>query len=205
MLQQRRHRVVVAAAAHHRVDLDRCQAGVERGGDAVEHLLEAAEAAAHVREHLGVERVEAHRDAPQAVALQFRGVLGEQHPVGGEREIVDALDHRQLADQFREPRTQQRFAPGETQLAHAERGRGTRHAHDFLEAEPLAGAQEAIAVVEGLPRHAVRAAEIAAVHHREAQVVHRPAEPVARARRCAERDDGGVGDWTRFRHGPHQR
>ena len=66
------------------------------------------------------------------------------------------------------------------------------------EVEALAGGEEAVAVVEGVLRHAVRAAEVAAVHHRDAQVLQRTAERVLR-RRCAAQ-----GDEAMFRAAHHR-
>ena len=45
-------------------------------------------------------------------------------------------------------------------------------------------------LVEGLPRHAVRAAEIAAVHHRNAQIVQRAVERIARPQVHGQGNDG---------------
>ena len=161
-------------------------------------VLDAAETAAQAREHLGVEAVEAHGDAAQACGLELRGVLGEQHAVGGERDVLDAGDGRQVADEVGEVGAQQRLAAGQPQFAHAEARREPREPHDLGEVEALAGGEEAVAVVEGVLRHAVRAAEVAAVHHRDAQVLQRTAERVLR-RRCAAQ-----GDEAMFRAAHHR-
>ena len=113
-------------------------------------------------------------------ALSSRGLLREQDAVGREREIVDAVDSGQLAHEVREPGAQQRLAAREPQFRHAEPGGQPRDPRDFLEGQALGRLQELVALVIGLARHAVGAAEIAAVHDRDPQVVHRPAQPVAR-------------------------
>ena len=77
---------------------------------------------------------------------------------------------------------QQRLAAGQAELAHPESHEQPRQAHDLLEREALVRAEEAVAVMERLPRHAVRAAEVAAVHDRDPQIAQRPPAPVARAR-----------------------
>ena len=63
MRQQVEQRVIVDAALHDGVDLDGREARAPRVFDAVEHFADAAEAAAHLREDVRVERVEADGDA----------------------------------------------------------------------------------------------------------------------------------------------
>ena len=67
-----------------------------------------------------IEGVEAHRHSLQAVGVQIDGVLREQHAVGRQRDVLDARDIGQIADQIGQVRAQQRLAAGEAQLAHAE-------------------------------------------------------------------------------------
>ena len=143
---------------------------------------DAAEAAAHLREHVRVERVEADGDAIEAGGLELGGVLGEQHAVGGERDVLDAGQRREIADEIGEIRAQQRLAAGDAHLLHAGAHEHARQAQDLREVEPLAGFQEAVRLVKGLARHAIRAAEIAAVHDRDAQVVDGPPQRVHAAR-----------------------
>ena len=76
-------------------------------------------------------------------ALSSRGVLREQDAVGREREILDAVDSGQLADEVREPAAQQRLTARQPQLRHAERGGKPREPRDFLEGQPLGRLQEA--------------------------------------------------------------
>jgi hypothetical protein len=109
-------------------------------------------------------------------------MLGEQHAVSRERDILHAFQRGQLADQLGDIRAQQRLAAGEANLLYAELHEQPRQARDLLERQPLVRLEEAVVLVEGLPRHAVRAAEIAPVHHRNAQVVQRAIERIARSR-----------------------
>src|SRR6202008_2315375 len=60
-----------------------------------------------------------------------------------------------------------------------------REARDFLEREDRAVRQERVVGVEHFARHAVDAAEVAAIGHRDAQVVQRPAARI-RQRATAE-------------------
>src|SRR5690606_1396978 len=73
---------------------------------------------------------------------------------------------------------QQRLAPGDAQLAHAEFGEDRRHALEFLEGEQLAPGEELVSAAELLLRHAVDAAKIASIGDRDAQVVDGPRQPV---------------------------
>ena len=116
-------------------------------------------------------RVEARR-------LELGGVLGEQHAVGGERDVFDAGQRREVADEIGEVRPQQRLAAGDAQLLHAGAHEYAREAQQFGEVEPLVRFEEAVRLVKGFARHAVRAAEIAAVHDRDAQVVDGPAQRI---------------------------
>ena len=58
--------------------------------------------------------------------------------------------------------------------------------------KPFLRLQESIVLVELLLRHAVGAAEIAAVHDRDAQIVQRPAEAIERMVRATNVVNGGT-------------
>ena len=93
--------------------------GVKPGGCAASmpsRTSSTAKAAAHALEDLRVQAVEAHGDAIQARGLQFGGVAFEQDAIGGQRDILDAGDAGEVADQIGEVRAQQRFAAGEPDL-----------------------------------------------------------------------------------------
>ena len=64
----------------------------DRSVDALQDLLERAEAAAHAREDSSIQGVEAHRHAIQAVRLQIDRMPGEQHAVGGQRDVLDVRE-----------------------------------------------------------------------------------------------------------------
>ncbi len=189
--------VIVHAALNHRIDLDWLEARAARVLDAVQHVRDVAEVAAHAFEYLRLEAVQAHGDALESGGLQFHRMLGEQDAVGGQGDIVDAGDAGQIAHQVGQIGSQQRLATRESQLAHAEPREQAHQSHDFLEAQPFARAQEPILVVESVPGHAVRAAEIAAIHYGDAQVVQGPATRVAR------RVQGAQGNYRfGWSHGP---
>src|ERR1700679_1759433 len=100
-------------------------------------------------------------------------MLGQEHAVGGEGNVLDLGNRGKVPHEVGEIRTQQRFASGETKLAYAELGEYARQAHDLVEREPLLRLQESVVLVKLLFRHAIRAAEITTVHHRNAQIVQR--------------------------------
>ena len=85
---------------------------------------------------------------------------------------------RERGDEVLEIAAEERLAARDPQLAHAEVDEDARDALDLLEREELAPRQEAVLVAEHLLRHAVDAAEVAAVGDRDAQVADRAAEGV---------------------------
>jgi hypothetical protein len=201
VVHQVEHGVVVHAALHHGVELDRREARRDRSVDALQDLLEGAEAAAHAREELSIQRVQAHRHAIQAVRLQIDRMPGEQHAVGGQGNILDVGNRREIAHQVREVGAQQRLAAREPYLTDPQSGEQPRQTHDLVERQTLLGLQELIVLVELLFRHAIRAAEIAAIHHRDSKVVQASPAPVERDLRALDVVNVGV----RHRRLDHQR
>ena len=82
---------------------------------------------------------------------------------------------------------------------HAGAHEHARQAQDLREVQPLAAVQEAVRLVERLARHAVRAAEVAAIHDRDAQVVDRAAQRDRRGGRVRTR----AAAESRFRRRAH--
>src|SRR5262245_58847632 len=101
--------VIVYAALHDGVDLDRCELRASRMLDAFQHVLDAGEATAHAREHLRIEAVEAHGHPLKPRGLELGRIACEQYPVGGERNILNARDVGEITDQVGQVRTQQRL------------------------------------------------------------------------------------------------
>src|SRR5687767_259162 len=178
------HLSVIDAALDDRIDLDRREARLGSGTDAVQHAVEAVKAAVHPAESGGIDRVQADGHARESLGRQLRGVLGEQDAVGGEREVLDPVDARELSHEVGKPGAQERLSAGETDLADAFGRERARQPLNLVEGQALGGGQEPIALAEGLARHAIWAAEIAAVHDGDAQVEQRPSAQVdGRARR----------------------
>ena len=193
-------RVIVHAALDDGIDFDRRQPRGDGGLDAGEHLIERAESAAHARKNFLVQRVQAHRDAPQAIGVQIDRMLSPSStPL-----VVSAMSSMpgmpvRSPTKSAQIRAQQRLAAGEAQLAHPQAREQPGETHDFIERQSLLRLQELIVLVELLLGHAVRAAKIAAVHDRNAQIVQRPAEPIERVLRAANVVNGG------FMGSDHQR
>ena len=120
-------------------------------------------------------------------------LCGEQAAVGGEGEVVEAVDRHQARDQVGQSATQQRLTAGDAQLAHARAHEPAHEALDLVERQPRRGI-EAVVFRHAIGRHAVRAAEIAGLDHRQAQVAQRAPEGVARR-------GGGLRDGIHRREG----
>jgi hypothetical protein len=74
---------------------------------------------------------------------------------------------------------QQRLATGQAHLADPEAGKDPGHPGQLLERQQLPAGQEREVAAEDLPRHAVGAAELAPVGHRDPQVAQRPRQHVS--------------------------
>src|SRR5262249_6262418 len=118
----------------------------------------------------------------------------EQEAVRREREIAQALDPCEHADQARQVVAQERLAAGDPQLLDAEADEDPREARDLLEGGQLGLSEELVALAGDLRRHSVGAAEVAAVGDRDAQVVQRSSEAVGRGGGGAQRAPRASGD-----------
>ena len=170
--KERQEFAVVHAADDNRVDL-------ESGKDARRSLETRADPPEFVcsreaQEGVAIERVEADGDPLQASRAQRLSLIGEQDAVGRERQILHAVDGGQLRDQGREIAPEQWFPASETHPAHAEPHEHLRQPDDLFEVEDVALRQPAVLRL----RHAVEAAEVAAVRHRQAKAGQRPLERV---------------------------
>ena len=116
------------------------------------------------------------RESPaSASACAF---CGEKCRVRRQRDVEVVAERCQSGDQELEIAAQERLAARDPQLLHAEVDEDARDPLDLLEREELAARQEAVLVAEDLLRHAVDAAEVAAVGHRDPQIADGPAEGV---------------------------
>ncbi len=166
--------VLVGVLERHRIDLH-VQTGGLRRGDPVHHLGEIAPAGD--RPELDrIKGIDGDVDAPDTGLGQLSGETGELRAVGGQRQLVEGAGvkvPRQRAYEAHDVAAHQRLATGEPQLAHPARHEGRAQAVQLLQAENVLLGQEGHVL-----GHAIDAAEIAAVGHRDAQIGDRPAEAV---------------------------
>src|SRR6478672_2868383 len=120
---------------------------------------------------------EAQDDAGAAERL---GLCREQGAVGGQGEVGEAVrpQRREHRDERLEVAAKQRLAAGQADLGDACGQEQPRQALDLLEGQQLLAAQKHEVVAEHLLRHAVGAAEVAAIGDRDAQIAERPCESV---------------------------
>ena len=170
--RHRQHVVVVETALDHHVHLDRREAGSRSGIDARQHAADRIVRVVHAAEEGVVECVEAHRDAIQPRLAQAPRHLAEQHAVGGQRQFESA-DCRELGDELVDILAQQRFAAGDADLLHAARLEQAGEAGDFLETQQFRSRQKGVVVAEATARHAIHAAEVAAIGDRDTHVAQR--------------------------------
>jgi hypothetical protein len=173
-LRERDRLLLGEVAQRHRVDLDRPHALV--AGDrlqAAQHLRQRV-APGQLEEAVALERVDRHVDARDAGLDERVGVAFEQVGVGGQRQVLDAGHRREHRDQPRELASDERLAAGQAQVRHAHPGHYSRQPFDLLEGEDLGALQPG----QPVGRHAVLAAEVAAIGDRDAQVRDLPAVAV---------------------------
>ncbi len=100
--------------------------------------------------------------------------LGQQNAVRGEREILQPLLRGEESNERGEIAPEQRFAAGQPNLVDAERNEHVDQRADFFEVEDVLARQPGVLVF----RHAVFAAQVAAVGDRQAQVSQRTVQDV---------------------------
>ena len=160
--------VVVHAVDDDGVDLEPAEEAM-RGGDAGvdgRQLVEARQRA----EAIGVQRVEADGDAAQARASGARRAWSASRTplVVSARSASPGLA-ASIADERRQVAAQERLAAGQAQPVHAERDEDVDERADLLEVQDVLARQPGVVLL----RHAVRAAQVAAVGDRQPQVAQR--------------------------------
>ena len=159
-----------------------------RGLDAGQNLVEVAPARDGAK-FRGVERVQRDVDAAHAAVPQFAGKPCELRAVGGQRQFSQraAVEMaRQRAHQRHHVAADEGLAAGQTQLSHALGDEGRAQPVEFFEREQIGLGQE-----RHVFRHAIEAAQVAAVGDRHPQIADRPAKRVGhRARQRGGRIRG---------------
>jgi hypothetical protein len=87
----------------------------------------------------------------------------------------------ELRDEVGQVAPQQRLTPGQADLAHAEADEDRDEPRELLERQQFSALEEREVLTEDLARHAVAAAEVAAVGDRDTQVTQRTAEQIAQS------------------------
>ena len=157
-----------------RIDLD-LEPGRLRGIDPGQDLVQLAPARDGA-ELVGIERVEGDIDAPHAMVGELARVFRQLRAIGGERELVERAGRkmaRQRRQQRHDPAPHQRLSAGQAQLAHAARNEGAAQPVELLQREQIGLRQE-----RHVLRHAIDAAEIATIGHRDAQIRDRAPERI---------------------------
>src|SRR5262245_40397320 len=157
--------VVVDAANRHAIDLDRAQAGLDRGVNAVEHLRQFV-AAREQREPIRRQRIEANGDALQSRVFERLRAATQEMRVGGHRHVLYAFDFGQPFDQAFQVAPQHRLAAGHAQFVDPEFDENLRQMNDLFVGQNLRLGLP----LHGLFGHAIEAAEIAAVGDRNAEI-----------------------------------
>ena len=105
-------------------------------------------------------------------------LLRQEGRVRREGDVEAVLESSEPGDQQLEVAAEEWLAAGDAELAHTEVDEHARDALDLLEREELTARQESILVAEDLLRHAVDAAEVAAVRDRDPKIPDGPAERI---------------------------
>ena len=161
--------VLVDAALQDAVELEGREARRAGGLEPRQHPGEGQVRVAEGLEPVRTQGVEADGQAAQARRAEVGGQLRQQDAVGGEGQVLEAGHSRQHLHQQGQLPAQQGLAPGQADLGDAQAGEDPGQPGDLLEAEQGLPGQEGVVRPEGLPRHAVAAAEVAAVGDRDAQ------------------------------------
>jgi hypothetical protein len=142
--------------------------------NSTQHLREGV-AARQLEEAVALERVDRHVEAVDAGADERLGVALEREAVGRDRQVVDGVD---LGEHLRQPRellADERLSSGQAHVAHAHFGEHADETRDFLEGQDFGPFEPG----QALGRHAVLAAEVAAVGHRHPEIADQTPVPVA--------------------------
>jgi hypothetical protein len=169
MLRQRDDLVVVHAALHHGVDLDR-QPDLLCRRDARQHAVHRKTQAVHPARDHRIQRIQRHAHAVQSCLPQRRGALRQQPAIRRQRHVPHAQFRLQHAHQLRQIGAQQRLSAGEAHFLHPQRDERPRDLRHFVEGHQLRVPEKRIARAEDFLGHAVRTAEVTPVRHRDPEI-----------------------------------
>ena len=157
---------IVHAAHRDRVDAHG-EAGAARGVDAAHDLVEFV-APGQLCKACRIERVEADVDTADTGGCQIVGQFGQQRAIGRQCDFVQPVFAQicEAGDEIDDALADERFAASEADTLYAAADEVEGEAFDFVESEQIPARHELHVL-----GHAVGAAQVAAVRHREADVV----------------------------------
>ena len=173
--QKRDQRVVVDTAFYDDIQFD-CETCRLSRSDPGHDPGPVVTPAAHLAEHLIVEAVDTDVYPVQPCRRKSGDLFFQQHAVGSERQIVNAVQQRESLDELAEPRAQQRFPACESDLAGPVRNEQPGQPFDLVEGQPGVARKKLEIFREFLRGHAIRTAKIAPVDHRNPQIPDRPVQ-----------------------------
>jgi hypothetical protein len=165
--------VVIRAADHDAVDLDRRQPGGLGGAKASQDLVERI-APRHLDETVAHERIAAHGRAVDAGVGEGGGQAVEEDAVRRDRDVELGTHAAEHPDEVRKVRPDRGLPARDLDGADAEADEDAQGARELLEGQDLRLGEPS----KPLRRHAVRASEVAAIRHGDPQVVGHAAERV---------------------------
>jgi hypothetical protein len=107
--------------------------------------------------------------APQSCVGQVPRQAFQHDAVSRQCDVIQFLDRSQALDQARYARPDQWLAPRNADFSHPQADKSARQVFDFVVGHQLDQRQEYALAVQGVGRHAIGAAEIAAVDNGYAQ------------------------------------
>ena len=125
-------------------------------------------------EHRRIQRVETEVDAIEPRLTKWLSQRGELDAIGRQHDLLDAVDGLELTHEPDDAAPHEGLATREADLAHAEAREGPRHAHNFVKGQNILMAQ----FLNARRRHAILAAQVAAVGQRDAHVLNLAFLPV---------------------------
>jgi hypothetical protein len=170
MRDQIEHTRIVDVAHHDGVELERAETlGLGRR-DGRQCFADLAAVAGQLAVDDRIEAVQAQGDAIEPGFAQLTRLARQQDAVRGQCDVDDAGNALEPAHQQRQFAAQQRFAAGEADLAHPEAGEHARQPFNLLEREACVLVEKLMVVGILVFGQAIRAAEVAAIDDRDAQV-----------------------------------
>ena len=184
--------VVILATDEHDIDLERLEAEVlgsfKPGHDAAERVWSPGD-----RVHpISPQRVQRDVDPIHAGITEQLPLVGQEHRIGGERDVFDLWDLGHHANQSVEVLSDQRLSPGEANPLEAHPGHDPDDVRDLLVAEKAL----ALEPVEPLQWRTVHAPEVALVGDGDTEVL----QPGGRTDRSWPVSLPGPGDRNRSGH-----